>query len=508
MMQSIYRLAYNAVPTSLDLPKLEYEIFYEAVLHNMESKGTHCVHYFALREQEELLFYCILADDDAQNLKIFHFQLQALVPNELESLSKAHPAFHLFERQISEQHGVRYLDHPWPKPVSYPPLRARGEEVVENYPFYKMASRELHEVGVGPIHAGVIEPGHFRFICHGEQVHHLEIQLGYQHRGVEWLYAHKPSIYQHLVLAESTSGDAAIAHALAYIHAVEGLTSFEPNTKLTKARTIALELERIAVHVGGLSAFCQDIAYQLGSSVFGALRTPIINFVQSWCGNRFGKGLIRPTYTPYSLDARLREQLVKVLDDFDKKYMEMAHTLFDLPSVLNRFEHTGVLSATQAEQLGAVGIAACMSGLKRDVRWSHPHDYFEKIPYEPTLYTSGDVYARAQLRNVSIQKSLGYIRTLLTQMYSMEDEPTAPAVPLHTLTWAPNSMVVSMVESWRGELAYVVCTDASGTPYAVKVKDPSMHNWLALALVMRGNEISDFPICNKSFDLSYCGHDL
>ena len=159
--------------------------------------------------------------------------------------------------------------------------------------FFNIESEELHEVGVGPIHAGIIEPGHFRFICNGEQILHLEIQLGYQHRGIEQLFLEKKKLLQRVTLAENIAGDTVAGHTVAFVNLWESLCNFQPGRDLQLARTLALELERIAIHTGDLSAMCTDMAYQLGSAVYGRLRTPVINYFQKWCGNRLAKGLIR-----------------------------------------------------------------------------------------------------------------------------------------------------------------------------------------------------------------------
>ena len=172
---------------------------------------------------------------------------------------------------------------------------------MDNYPFYNIDSEELHEVGVGPVHAGVIEPGHFRFICNGEKVLHLEIQLGYQHRGIEKLFIEKNNALQRCILSESIAGDTSVGHALAHSQLIESLAGIEVSETLQIERCIALEMERLAVHIGDTAALCGDVAYQLGQVVCEALRTTIINTTQLWCGNRFGKGLVRPGGSNYPL---------------------------------------------------------------------------------------------------------------------------------------------------------------------------------------------------------------
>ena len=184
-------------------------------------------------------------------------------------------------------------------------------KIIDNYPFYEIDSEELHEVGVGPIHAGVIEPGHFRFICNGEKVLHLEIQLGYQHRGIEKLFIEKNESLQRCILSESIAGDTSIGHALAHSQLIESLAGIEVSETLQIERCIALEMERLAVHIGDTAALCGDVAYQLGQVVCEALRTTIINTTQLWCGNRFGKGLVRPGGSNYPLSNNVADEILQ-----------------------------------------------------------------------------------------------------------------------------------------------------------------------------------------------------
>jgi Ni,Fe-hydrogenase III large subunit len=194
------------------------------------------------------------------------------------------------------------------------------------------------------------------------------------------------------------------------------------------------------------------------------------------------------------------------MDDYEKRYSEMADEMFRLPSVANRFERTGVVTEEQARLIGAVGMAARTCNVKRDIRASHPFEAYKMIPYEPAVLDSGDVMARALLRKLEIDSSLAYIRNLLA-LLEKENRPVLPKL-VQEQPLKPDSFLLSLSEGWRGEIAHVAVTDSEGKLAHYKVKDPSMHNWFALALAVRNNEISDFPICNKSFDLSYCGHDL
>jgi Ni,Fe-hydrogenase III large subunit len=484
-----------------EIPKLDYPAFLE---HNVflltKSQGSHCVNYFGFPTEDKIKLICCIADDELSSIHISSSEVTAT--QKLPSFSKRNLVFEKFEREIHENYGLAYTDHPWLKPVRFPFNQFNKNSTVADYPFFKIESEELHEVGVGPIHAGIIEPGHFRFICNGEQILHLEIQLGYQHRGIEQLFIEKKKLLQRVTLAENIAGDSVAGHTVAFVNLWESLCGCNPGRDLQLSRTLALELERLAVHTGDLSAMCTDVAYQLGSAVFGRLRTPVINFFQSWCGNRLAKGLVRPGKTNFPFTRELAAELNSLLDVYESDFEDISEELFTLPSALARFEKTGVITTEQAAIIGTVGMSARMSALNRDIRYSHPHDLYGELNHQPVIKNQGDVYSRARLRRKEINQSIGYLKAL-TQNLSNEGHKPDP-IP----TPAPNSFAISLVEGWRGEICHCAITDETGDLVHYKIKDPSFHNWLAVALAVRNNEISDFPIINKSFDLSYCGHDL
>jgi Ni,Fe-hydrogenase III large subunit len=491
-----------------DLPVYNYYDFYDRVIELSKNKSCHCVNYFGYDIGEKLKFICCIADDTAHTIHLLSYELTKKGSVQLPSLTVDIHAFHIYEREINENFGIQFIGHPWMKHVRYAYNRFNKNILLKDHPFAKVTGEETHEVGVGPIHAGIIEPGHFRFLCQGEDVLHLEIQLGYQHRGVEDLFIKKKHLLQRTLLSESIAGDTTVGHTLAFVQNMETLYGIKVSPEIELLRSLALELERIAIHTGDLSAFCHDLAYQLGSEVFGALRTPVINYFQFWCGNRFAKGLIRTGYNPYPLTPELRARLVKLLDDFEFKFIEMAEKTFSLPSVLNRFEKTGIVTKTQTELIGSVGMTARMAGIKRDIRSSHPFAYFKQLTYTPVLLSTGDVYARGMLRNLEVQFSIGYVRSLLELLDGLAEDNTKYDPALYTKKLTAGSFSISLTEGWRGEICHCAVTDSNGDLLKYKVKDPSFHNWMALALALRNNEISDFPINNKSFNLSYCGNDL
>ena len=513
-MQTIQIKNNQSIPVTR-IPVIGYPAFLELNTDLISGKpGRHCVNYFGYPEGSKIKLICCIADDLEH---VIHLSscLVTTIEN-LPSFSARLLCFEKFEREIHENFGVQYNDHPWLKPVRYAFDRFDTSQQIANYPFYSIDSEELHEVGVGPIHAGIIEPGHFRFLCNGEQILHLEIQLGYQHRGIEKLFLQKHRLSELATLAEGITGDTVVGHTLAFALIRESLCGFSSSRDLDFARTIALELERIAIHTGDMSAICTDIAYQLGSSVYGRLRTPIVNFMQEWCGNRLSKGLIRPGKNRFPFDKLFADRLNQILDAFEPDFVEMNTQLFNLPSALSRFERTGVVSLEDASTIGVVGMAARTSGVLRDIRSSHPFCLYPELQHEPKLKHHGDVYSRVQVRKNEVLQSIGYLRTLLANVPNVSDSGPFSA---EEISFSGNESVtlstpgaglfsLSLVEGWRGEICHCAVTGLKGEMIHYKIKDPSFHNWLALALAVRNNEISDFPVCNKSFNLSYAGHDL
>ncbi len=475
-------VAFGDIPQTTD-----YHEFTQYVHEAMANDAYHCVAYFGYPNADVLQLIMCLANDTNGTIEVFSFVLK-----EKNCPSLKIRAIDRFEREIAENFGIAFEGHQWPKPVRTAP---------DNYPFYRSDDEELHEVGVGPIHAGVIEPGHFRFTCEGEKILNLEIMLGYQHRGVEKLMLEKPLLSQKAMLAESVAGDSAVSHGIAFATSYEALCDYQIDERAAVERMIACELERTAIHTGDLSAICGDVAYQLGNAVYGRLRTPIINFMQKWCGNRLGKTMVRPFEAPYDLTPELITDLHATLNAYEKDFTQMSNKIKRCPSVLSRLERTGTVTREQAVEIGAVGMASRASGLLRDIRSTHPYLKYEG-QVTPIVKKHGDVYSRTQVRIEEVYESLALIRKLVDNL------PVAQASHTAEPQLQANRFALSLVEGWRGEICHCAITDNSGKLALYKIKDPSFHNWDALELAVRNNEISDFPICNKSFNLSYCGHDL
>lgn len=416
------------------------------------------------------------------------------------SLTTHHPAAQMFERELWEQTGLQPTGHPWLKLVRFEGPR---QQHMAEYPFFPVRGQEVHEVGVGPIHASVIEPGHFRFMCHGEQVHHLEIQLGYQHRGVEALLLRRPPLSLSS-LVESIVGDSSIAYAWAYCAAVEALAGVQVGFEAERVRGVGLELERVAMHLADLTGLATDIAFLQGGATYGRLRTAIINATMRACGSRFGRGWLRPGGVRFGLTPALRQDLLATLAAFSKDLAEVNDLMLSARSVQSRFSGVGTVSLQAAQDLGLMGLPARASGVAFDTRASLPGRLYTAHPVNVLHEDGGDCWARMKLRMHEIDESVRWIREVLE---APGDEPAqSNIVPLGRL--GADALCVSVREGFRGPVVQVLETATDGRLLHYKVQDPSLPNWFGLALAMRNNEISDFPICNKSFDLSYCGNDL
>jgi Ni,Fe-hydrogenase III large subunit len=456
------------------------------------SQGARLSAMFGIPDGTATRMVAVLALDGDHTLLV---QRSEPLRGAFPSLTPRHSQAHFFERELWEQHGLVPEGHPWLKPVR---LDRGGGAAVGSY--FEVEGGEVHEVAVGPVHAGVIEPGHFRFQCQGEEVLHLEIALGFQHRGIEKALVGGPHGAT-MIQMETIAGDTSIGHATAYAMTLESLAGTEAPGRAQWLRAAALELERLANHTGDLGALANDVAFLPTSAACGRIRGDFLNLTAMVCGSRFGRRLVRPGGCGVDLEpergTRLRESLHVAIDEAD----EASGWLWESNSTRTRFEGVGVVSAEEAGALGLVGPAARASGLARDVRFDHPAGWYRHAKVPVAVWAGGDVFARARVRWLELQRSGKF---LLEQLESAPDGHIS--APVSTL--APGTLAVALVEGWRGEICHVAITSDAGRFARYKIVDPSFHNWAALAHSMRGQAISDFPLCNKSFNLSYCGVDL
>jgi Ni,Fe-hydrogenase III large subunit len=480
------------------VPRLPIESFQEEVLSAIGA-GQRVASMFGHRDESGRVWvYAVLADDVQHVLSIISSEVGDSYP----SLTPRCPQVHMFEREIYEQLDVKPEGHPWLKPVRVHDFKDGNNHDNSSlrYRYFKMSGEEVHEVAVGPVHAGVIEPGHFRFQCHGEVVYHLEIHLGYQHRGIEEALIggpHKRTIFQ----METVAGDTSIGHGMAYCQAMEALTGIEATPRAQAIRAIALELERLANHVGDIGALANDVGFLPTAAFCGRLRGGFLNMTALICGSRFGRGLIHPGGVAFDIDARMINEMLKRLQQAERDVTEAIDIFFDSQSVLNRLDGTGPVSAQACQDLGIVGMTARASGVARDVRTDHPFGWYRDVTITMALLQSGDVFARAMVRWLEIEHSIEFV---MRQLQALPDGDTT----VETTELRPDQICAAMVEGWRGELVHVAITDEQGRFARYKITDPSFHNWAALAMALRGQQVSDFPLCNKSFNLSYCGFDL
>jgi len=476
------------------LPCLEISDFYSNVSDSLRQHWR-VSSYFALNSSSEKLnnrLIIVLANENEKMLKAFSTE----VKNSFESLASEFPQVELFEREIYENCGITPVGHPRLNPVRKP----------SNFQFFRFDGSDIHEVAVGPVHAGVIEPGHFRFQCYGERVLHLQIALGYQHRGIEKALIGGPDL-KTPYLIETLAGDTTVGHSLAYCQAIEGLKNIKVPLRAHVLRAIGLELERLANHTGDLGALGGDVGYLPTSSYCGRIRGDFLNMTALLCGSRLGRGFLRPGGSFFDLDTEERRcRLQSMLENAQRDARSAIQLLWDSPSVMTRFENTGRLSRETCVDLGLVGPAARACGVFRDVRRDFPTGIYGTSQF-PTEVNSdaknGDVASRALVRWHEVQESLDFIQVLLEKM------PSGPVcVSEKDNPCISDAMIVSLVEGWRGEICHVAITDEVGRFKYYKVVDPSFHNWNGLEMALREQEISDFPLCNKSFNLSYCGFDL
>jgi Ni,Fe-hydrogenase III large subunit/Ni,Fe-hydrogenase III component G len=434
------------------------------------------------------------------------------------SIAAKHPAANWFEREVMDFFGLAPAGHPNPARVAlhddWPdgawPLRKdfASDTVVARvagdfHPFRPVTGEGVFQIPVGPVHAGIIEPGHFRFGVAGEPVLYLQLRLFYVHKGIEKRFERLP--WRHgLMLAESISGDTAVGHALAYAHAIERLANVEVPPRARGLRVILLELERIYNHTADIGALATDVAFTVPASRAQAMREGLLRIHDKLFGTRLLRGTITLGGVTRDLARDGCEGLRAHLRAFEHDFDELIRLLIDAGTFTDRVDGTGILANQAALDLGIVGMAARASGIDADVRRDHPHDAYESLRFDVPVEEGGDVRARLMVRAREVEQSLGILHQVLDTIGADSDEPLVARLPDQL---PARAAALGWVEAWRGPCTHWVATDERGNLARVKVTDPSFLNWPGLVHAVPGNIVPDFPVINKSFNLSYSGND-
>ncbi len=431
------------------------------------------------------------------------------------SIAARHPAANWFEREIMDYFGLTPEGHPnqnrvalhddWPDGAwalrqdfddETPVPRVGGQF----RPYRPVTGEGVFHIPVGPVHAGIIEPGHFRFGVAGEPVLYLQLRLFYAHKGIEKRFERLP--WRHgLFLAESISGDSAVAHALAYAHAIERLAGVEAPPRARYLRVVLLELERVYNHVSDIGAIATDVAFTVPAARAQAMRERLVRLQERLFGSRLLRGTVALGGVKCELTRGRRRELGAHLGALRHELRDLVTLLVDSGTFVDRVDGTGVLGTQVARELGVVGMAARASGLDLDLRRDQPHDAYAHLRFEVPVEGAGDVRARLMVRVRETEQSL----EMLAQ--SLESLPEGPAVAALPEVLPADSSALGWAEGWRGECLHWVRTDGEGRVDRVKVMDPSSKNWPAIVRAMPGNIVPDFPVINKSFNLSYSGND-
>ncbi|MGE5504750.1 MAG: nickel-dependent hydrogenase large subunit [Actinomycetota bacterium] len=392
-----------------------------------------------------------------------------------------------------------WLDHGrWPARHPLAAHRAPPAPHPHRYTFNAAEGEGLHQIPVGPVHAGVIEPGHFRFHCQGETVVRLEERLGYVHKGIEAACANRGILEAGRIVAR-VSGDSTVAYSLAYARAVEAALGIEPPPRAHWLRALMAECERIANHVFDIGAICNDAAFAIMLSHMGWLREKVLRSNDILFGHRLLMDRIVPGGVTRDIGDDGIEALKHMLYGLRKMFDKAVHLYRDTPSLIDRTVGTGVVAGSLAHRFGAGGFVGRASGRPRDARRTPGYPPYDDLDLAVPIQPEGDVNARVEVRIAEVRESLRLLSRILNEL--PEGAITAP-VP----TRGGEGMGVA--ESFRGEVVVWVRISEAGRIVRCHPHDPSWFQWPLLEAAIEGNIVADFPLCNKSFNCSYSGHDL
>jgi Ni,Fe-hydrogenase III large subunit/Ni,Fe-hydrogenase III component G len=419
-----------------------------------------------------------------------------------------------FEREIHDLFGLVPAGHPdlrrlplhqfWP--ANYHPLLKDATvhrdfyDEGEAYPFRHVEGEGLYEITVGPVHAGIIEPGHFRFSVEGETIINLESRMYFVHKGIEKLFESATRV-QGVKLAERISGDSSVAHTLAFCQAVEALAGVIIPPRAAYLRVVLLELERLYNHIADVGAICTDTGFAFANVHALRLREDLLRLNARLVGHR----LLRDSLVPGGVTrdfgaeqiADARGSVARIIADFD----QVVDIAISNGFVLDRLHGTGRLSQQTAREMQVVGVPARASGIDEDARRDHPFAAYAQLPPRVIVYSEGDVWARLMVRVEEAREAARLIETAL-------EAPPSGSLAVSFDALPDGEGAFGLVEGWRGPIWHWVVGGNNNTLRRVKIKDPSFANWPALNYAILKNIVPDFPLVNKSFNLSYAGNDL
>jgi Ni,Fe-hydrogenase III large subunit/Ni,Fe-hydrogenase III component G len=418
-----------------------------------------------------------------------------------------------FEREIHDLFGLVPQGHPdlrrlalhqyWPE--GYHPLRRDAAprtdfiDAGEPFPFRHVEGEGIFEITVGPVHAGIIEPGHFRFSVEGETIVNLETRLGFVHKGTEKLFEGLP-FDQTPALAERISGDTSLGHVLAYCQALEALAGRPVPPRAGRLRVVLLELERIYNHVGDVGMIINDTGFSFGHAHCFRIREELLRLNERLTGHRLLRGAVVPGGVTGPIVTASLPEAATTVGKLVAEFVEITRLCLDNTTVLERLQGTGRLSPSTAAEMQVVGLVGRASGIDADVRRDAPFAAYGEAEVRVPLYETGDVWARTMVR---IDETREAARLICTTAQGTEEETRVPLPP-----FTAGACAFGLIEAWRGPVWHWVRADGPTSLDRVKVVDPSFRNWPALEYAVLKNIVPDFPLCNKSFNLSYSGNDL
>ena len=424
---------------------------------------------------------------------------------EFPSIGGRHaPAIRL-ERALHSLYGLRPIGIPDLRPwldlgfwdMQFP-LGGRSAPAPQPYAFLPVEGENLHQIPVGPVHAGIIEPGHFRFTASGETVARLEERLGYAHKGIESLMAGAP-LERGARLAARTSGDSTVAYGIAFARAIEAALNIDPPPRAHYLRALMAELERLANHVGDIGAICNDASFALMHAYCGVLRELILRASQSCFGHRLMMDRVIPGGVTTDLSSGDVTTLRNLLRQIKDRFPLLIELYDNTASLQDRTAATGILDAVIARRFGAAGFVGRASGRDFDARKTPGYPPYPGLDFRVPVLTAGDVNARIWIRIREVEQSLALVEQIVEQL------PQGPiTAPIETAEASGEGL--GLVESFRGDVL-VSLRLAAGRIVRCHLRDPSWFQWPLLEAAIEGNIVADFPLCNKSFNCSYSGHD-